>query len=53
MDQVYDIDRKTYLIRVSKTDVKKVLVLESGVRFHTTTFEWPKNPGDDPLVSLY
>lgn len=24
--------------------MKETLLLESGVRFHTTSFEWPKNP---------
>jgi predicted ribosome quality control (RQC) complex YloA/Tae2 family protein len=45
VDQIYDIDKKTYLIRLVKSGVKKVLLLESGTRFHTTSFEWPKNPG--------
>lgn len=43
MNQVYDIDNKTYLIRFQEKDVKTVLLLESGFRFHTTGFEWPKN----------
>lgn len=25
-------------------DVKETLLFESGVRFHSTSFEWPKNP---------
>ncbi|XP_063231273.1 ribosome quality control complex subunit NEMF homolog [Bacillus rossius redtenbacheri] len=41
--QVYDIDHKTYLIRLQKPEEKAVLLLESGVRIHTTAFEWPKN----------
>lgn len=40
---VYDIDSKTYLIKLAKTDEKAVLLLESGIRLHTTEFEWPKN----------
>jgi predicted ribosome quality control (RQC) complex YloA/Tae2 family protein len=40
---VYDIDHKTYLIRLAKPDVKKVLLFESGCRIHTTEFEWPKS----------
>lgn len=54
VNQVYDVDNKTYLIRFSKpTKVdaendedegnKIVLLLESGSRFHTTDFAWPKN----------
>lgn len=43
VNQVYDIDNKTYLIRFQEKDSKTVLLLESGFRFHTTDFEWPKN----------
>lgn len=41
--QVYDIDNKTYLIKLQRPEEKAVLLLESGIRFHTTAFEWPKN----------
>lgn len=40
---VYDIDNKTYLIRLQGPDQKYVLLLESGNRIHLTNFEWPKN----------
>ncbi|XP_033115879.1 nuclear export mediator factor NEMF-like isoform X2 [Anneissia japonica] len=40
---VYDVDNKTYLIRLAKPDQKEVLLFESGSRIHSTTFEWPKN----------
>ncbi|CAH3150400.1 unnamed protein product [Porites evermanni] len=40
---VYDIDNKTYLIRLGKTDTKVMLLIESGNRINTTDFEWPKN----------
>lgn len=43
MNQIYDIDNKTYLIRLQQSETKHVLLLESGIRFHTTSFEWPKN----------
>lgn len=43
VNQIYDIDNKTYLIRFADKDAKTVLLLESGNRFHTTAFEWPKN----------
>ncbi|XP_066952776.1 ribosome quality control complex subunit NEMF [Macrobrachium rosenbergii] len=42
--QVYDIDSKTYLIKLQKPDHKSVLLLESGSRIHTTEYEWPKSP---------
>ncbi|XP_059148218.1 ribosome quality control complex subunit NEMF-like [Physella acuta] len=41
---VYDIDNKTYLIRIGKPDEKTVIVMESGTRVHSTDFDWPKNP---------
>jgi len=44
VNQVYDIDNKTYLIRIQKPESKVVLLIESGTRIHTTEFEWPKNP---------
>ncbi|XP_075048742.1 ribosome quality control complex subunit NEMF [Mixophyes fleayi] len=43
VNNVYDVDNKTYLIRLQKPDAKAVLLLESGIRIHTTEFEWPKN----------
>ncbi|KAK0082328.1 hypothetical protein PV325_010669 [Microctonus aethiopoides] len=43
VNQIYDIDNRTYLIRLQKSEEKCVLLLESGNRFHTTAFEWPKN----------
>ncbi|XP_058465012.1 ribosome quality control complex subunit NEMF homolog [Malaya genurostris] len=43
VNQIYDIDNKTYLIRLVRNEEKIVLLLESGNRFHTTAFEWPKN----------
>ncbi|XP_056400959.1 ribosome quality control complex subunit NEMF [Hyla sarda] len=43
VNNVYDVDTKTYLIRLQKPDAKAVLLVESGIRIHTTEFEWPKN----------
>ncbi|XP_053953929.1 ribosome quality control complex subunit NEMF homolog [Anastrepha ludens] len=43
VNQIYDIDNKTYLIRFQGGETKTVLLIESGIRFHTTVFEWPKN----------
>ncbi|KAM9777730.1 ribosome quality control complex subunit NEMF [Neosynchiropus ocellatus] len=43
VNNVYDIDNKTYLIRLQKPDNKAVLLIESGTRIHSTDFEWPKN----------
>ncbi|CAH2244833.1 jg23044 [Pararge aegeria aegeria] len=43
VNQVYDIDNRSYVIRLQRSEEKSVLLLESGNRFHTTQFEWPKN----------
>lgn len=43
VNQIYDIDHRTYLIRFQRGEEKCVLLLESGNRIHTTAFEWPKN----------
>ncbi|MFH4974566.1 hypothetical protein AB6A40_001275 [Gnathostoma spinigerum] len=39
---VYDIDSRTYLIRMQKPDEKVFIMFESGNRIHKTNFEWPK-----------
>jgi len=44
VNQVYDVDNKTYLVKMHQPDKKVVLLIESGTRLHTTEFEWPKNP---------
>ncbi|NWH88572.1 NEMF factor, partial [Aegithalos caudatus] len=43
VNNVYDVDNKTYLIRLQKPECKATLLLESGIRLHLTEFEWPKN----------
>ena len=43
VNNIYDIDNKTYLIKLQRTEEKSVLLLESGNRIHLTVFEWPKN----------
>uniref|UniRef100_A0A4W3K603 Ribosome quality control complex subunit NEMF n=1 Tax=Callorhinchus milii TaxID=7868 RepID=A0A4W3K603_CALMI len=43
VNNVYDVDNRTYLIRVQKPDLKAIILIESGIRIHTTEFEWPKN----------
>jgi predicted ribosome quality control (RQC) complex YloA/Tae2 family protein len=40
---IYDLDAKTYMIKLALPDREKVqLILESGVRFHTTQFDREK-----------
>lgn len=43
INKIYDIDKKTYLLRMQKTEEKCVLLLESGSRIHETNSVWPKN----------
>lgn len=43
VNQIYDVDTKTYLIRLQQGEKKAVLLVESGIRIHVTSFEWPKN----------
>ncbi|KAH8295264.1 hypothetical protein KR018_009454, partial [Drosophila ironensis] len=46
VNQIYDVDNKTYLFRMQGSGgagEKITLLIESGTRFHTTRFEWPKN----------
>ncbi|XP_057315018.1 ribosome quality control complex subunit NEMF-like [Hydractinia symbiolongicarpus] len=40
---VYDIDNKTYLLRLTHGDTKVMLLIESGNRVHLTEYDWPKN----------
>ena len=42
VNNVYDINAKTYLLKLQKSGTKERLVLESGVRFHTTRFTCDK-----------
>lgn len=40
---VYDVDNKTYLIKLGRPEEKAVILIESGIRIHCTEFDWPKN----------
>lgn len=37
---IYDIDKKTYLIKLAKPPNHAMLLIESGIRVHTTEYEW-------------
>ncbi|CAH8564142.1 unnamed protein product [Dicrocoelium dendriticum] len=43
VNNVYDINNKTYLLKLTKGEDKFVLLLESGARLHFTEFDWAKN----------
>ncbi len=38
---IYNVDAKTYLLKLSRAPDKAVLLVESGMRFHTTEYDWP------------
>ncbi|XP_071795031.1 ribosome quality control complex subunit NEMF-like [Asterias amurensis] len=40
---IYDINSKTYLIKLQGTDKKEMLFVESGNRLNSTDFDWPKS----------
>ncbi|KAI6193506.1 Nuclear export mediator factor NEMF [Aphelenchoides besseyi] len=40
---VYDIDSKTYLLKLHKPNDKAFILFESGVRIHCTSHDWPKS----------
>ncbi|XP_022096667.1 nuclear export mediator factor NEMF-like [Acanthaster planci] len=40
---IYDINNKTYLIKLQGTDKKEMLLIESGIRINSTDFDWPKS----------
>mgnify|MGYP002384799413 CR=1 FL=1 len=40
---VYDINSKTYLLKFARPDEKVFVLLESGIRVHTTQFARDKN----------
>ena len=47
---LYDIDLKTYLFKLQKKDCPKLtLIMESGVRFHTTKYVREKSPAPSPF----
>ena len=43
VNRIYDVDHKTYILKLQRPQEKAILLLESGIRLHTTRFEWPKN----------
>ena len=42
VNNCYDCTNKIYLLKFQKPDIKYTLLIESGIRLHTTTFDWPK-----------
>lgn len=40
---IYDINKKTYLLKCSRPDFKTFLLIESGIRFHSTQYSRDKS----------
>jgi len=49
LQNVYDINPKTYLFKFSKPDKKEFLIIESGNRIHTTQFSRDKSISPSPF----
>ncbi|EAL44894.1 hypothetical protein conserved [Entamoeba histolytica] len=43
INTVYDVNRRLYVIKLSKTDCKEFIVIESGVRVHLTEYNREKS----------
>jgi len=42
LSNIYDINPKTYLLKFARNEIKEFLIVESGVRFHTTNYSRQK-----------
>eukprot|EP00971_Amphidinium_carterae_P005888 116170-Amphidinium_carterae.1 len=42
LTNVYDINSRVYILKLARTNHKRFLLLESGVRFHLTNYERDK-----------
>ena len=43
LSNIYDLNSKTYMLKFAKPDHKIHLLVESGIRLHTTKFERDKS----------
>ncbi|KAA3675359.1 uncharacterized protein DEA37_0010787 [Paragonimus westermani] len=43
VNNIYDVNNKTYLLKFARNEEKLVVLIESGARIHLTEFEWVKN----------
>ncbi|KAI9345810.1 G-protein alpha subunit-domain-containing protein [Zopfochytrium polystomum] len=43
MATLYDVNPKTFLLKFAKPDLKEILLIESGIRLHTTVYARDKN----------
>ncbi|KAF7254942.1 hypothetical protein EG68_08639 [Paragonimus skrjabini miyazakii] len=43
VNNIYDVNNKTYLLKLARNEEKIIVLIESGARIHLTEFEWVKN----------
>mmetsp|Transcript_7206 Transcript_7206/g.6483 ORF Transcript_7206/g.6483 Transcript_7206/m.6483 type:complete len:96 (-) Transcript_7206:79-366(-) len=50
VNNIYDLNTKTYVFKLTRSEQKEFLILESGIRFHTTTASTEKNKIPSPFA---
>jgi len=50
INNIYDLNTKTYVFKLTRSEQKEFLILESGVRFHTTSMNAEKNKIPSPFT---
>jgi len=48
---IYDIDKRKYLLKFGTSEDKSYVVIESGIRIHSTKFKRDKMPSPSPFIS--
>jgi len=48
---IYDLDNKSFIIKLARPELKALLLLESGVRFHITEFHHTKPTAPGPVAA--
>ncbi|KAI9139262.1 fibronectin-binding protein A N-terminus-domain-containing protein [Paraphysoderma sedebokerense] len=50
LQNVYDVNQKTYLFKFAKPDTKEFVLIESGIRIHSTQYEREKSTHPSPFA---
>lgn len=51
LSNIYDLTPKLFILKLAKPDSKAFLLLEPGIRLHTTNFAREKPPAPSPFIS--
>ena len=51
LSNIYDLTPKLFILKLAKPDSKSFLLLEPGIRLHTTNFAREKPPAPSPFIS--